>query len=367
MKLLLLTISWFKEGKLKQFLTAPSTIACLLLTISACSVKPAEEEARSTKTKILVLGTLHFIPDSSMAEAQQIAEALIAYNPDLVATEFTPYYDTLSLRKYYTDTYNDILRHREKEGISVAAALDSITHYQQLAQQSPSPEALAKLAKYYYLLGDLSNSYYYVYKLNAHEGSMTANQLEKVKSTIGEDRYARLSRSLKNDEYGTIVFPVAHAAGLATTTPVDHQARADSFVYWQKKHYDILIAKYSKPVYDSIIEAFEATNDPESAFNTITSQNTHHYIKSRPDFYWPIPGLEYDSTMVAKTLEPWSYRNELAIKRLHEAIQETGSKRALISFGAMHSAPFIEILKKYPQYEVILLEDLYSNQPVTKK
>lgn len=332
-------------------------LALSFLCLSSCSDKPKEQDVPVPKAKILVLGTNHYIPDSGKHEAEFILEKLVKYKPDLVATEYSPYYDTLSLRKWETKYYDAFLSAREREGISENEILDSIKHYQTVSVEAYSNERLAKLARFYYLLGDKSNLCYYVYQLVEKENEMSPTQFDRVKAIIDEELYGQVSGRLKNDEYGNIVFPLALSQNLKETIPVDHQAKADSFVYWQKHQYKLLIEKYTKPVYDSIIEAYEANKSKESPDNMIT-MNTHQFIQDHPDFYWPIPGLEFDSLTVVKTLEPWDYRNELAIERLDEAIRETGSKRAIITYGAMHAPPFIKILEKYPQYEVLLLEDL---------
>lgn len=342
-----------------RFYTCSSLLLIFtLLIVCACSERSNKQEEAVPKTKILVLGTAHFIPDSSKHEADFILKKLIDYKPDLVATEYSPYYDTLSLRKWETNFYKAVLSAREKEQVSTKQILDTISYYKALPNQEVSLERLAKLARYYYLLGDKSNYRYYVYQLRSREKDMSPAQLVQVKAIVDEEVYDKTSRQLNNDEYGNIVFPLALSQSLKETIAVDHQARADSFVYWQKHQYKLLIEKYTKPGYDSIIQAYEANRKPEDSYHSMITLNTHKYIQDHPDFYWPIPGLEFDSLTVLKTLEPWNYRNELAIKRLDSAIQSNGSKRAIITYGAMHAPPFIEILKKYPQYEVILLEDL---------
>ena len=187
------------------------------------------------------------------------------------------------------------------------------------------------------------------------EDNMPPRQQANVKAIIGASLYERVTKRLRNNEYGNIVYPLAVSQDIEETVPVDHQARADSFVYWQKHHYDVIIEKYTKPVYDSILEAYKQSK-PTS--HSMMEQNTHAYLQEYSEFHRPIPGLEYDSFSVVKTLESWNYRNELAISRLDSVIQATGSKRAIITYGGMHTPPFLRILKDYPQYDVLILEDL---------
>lgn len=343
--------------QLNKLLYIFSFLVASLLFLNACSDSSKEQEPGEPATQILVLGTNHYIPDSAKEEAAFILAKLIDYKPDLVATEYSPYDDSLSLSSYYAKYYQKFQGMRREAGLSTDDILDSIHHYQALPAADTALERLAKLARFYYMLGDLSNSRYYAYQLQRKEAQMSPDRLAELKAIMGDDIYDTASRQLKNDEYGNIVFPLALSQKLKETIAVDHQARADSFVYWQKHHYKLLIEKYTKPGYDSIMEAYRTQQQAEAPL-TMLSMNTHQYIEEHPDFHWPIPGLEYDSLTMLKTLEPWDYRNELAIERLDAAIRRSGSKRAIITFGAMHAPPFIEILKKYPQYEVLLVEDL---------
>lgn len=358
MKNLILSLCKLKEVNFKQFFCSSLILVFLLLSFSSCSNSNKKNDVDVPKAKILVLATDHFIPDSSKHEAEQILEKLIEYKPDLVATEYSPYYDTLSLSKWETNYYKTIKSIREEESISTKEILDSINHYHELSDKNYSLERLAKLARLYYLLGDKSNYHYYIYRLVSRESDMSPGEFDKVKSIVSEAVYDPVSKRLRNNEYGNIVFPLAVSQNIKETTPVDHQAKADSFVYWQKHHYKVIIEKYTKPVYDSILDAYRANRQAENSYNNMLSKNTHKFIQDHPDFYWPIPGLEFDSFSVKKTLKPWDYRNELSIERLDSAIQSTGSQRAIITYGSMHAPPFIEILKRYPQYEVLILEDL---------
>ena len=123
-------------------------ILLVMLGMSACSKKSKQTEKNDEsviKAKVLVLATNHFIPDSSKHEAEQILEKLVTYQPDLIATEHSPYYDTLSLRKWETNYYKTIESIKDEEQLTTEVLLDSIPYYHTIADGSYSLEHLANI------------------------------------------------------------------------------------------------------------------------------------------------------------------------------------------------------------------------------
>ncbi len=324
-----------------------------VLNQSSCSVK--DRDANSEKPQIVVLATKHTIREEDKRDVEIILERLKSYGPDLIATEQSPHYDLSSLKKYEPKYYKTFTTLREKYNYSSDMLLDSIRYYHRKADDD-SIIHLAHLARLYYVLGDRSNYQFYIYRVREVAGKSSPDEAEKAVEIIGKDLYERVSKRVKNSEYGNIVFPLAGHMGITKMVPVDHQAKADSFVYWQKRHYEVLISKHSRSGYDSIMAAYMETHEVD---NGLLEQNTHEYLETFKDFHREIPGLDYDSLCMANTLMYWDYRNEIAISRLDSAMKANGSKRALITFGGMHAPPFLQILREnYPEYRVLTIDNI---------
>ncbi|MDX1940637.1 MAG: DUF5694 domain-containing protein [Saprospiraceae bacterium] len=296
---------------------------------------------KDKKTEVLLVGVIHYIPDSLSCNWQSVYDKILRYKPDQISVEYIIPSDSASLTFSLGENYR--------------STWDSLT----LAWQEKKNESQRiELWKSYHLNLDFANRDYQTYLLYKN---MPPN-LPFI-DTIGEfkkffnDRHKRLIAARKESEFFNLVFPLADALDIPYLYPTDERAynlaQSEAYVQWD--------AELKNTAYMEKLNSFwKEFNETEAA--QILTCNAIEFVNSRD---W-LEKSDYGQAQILhdtnnkyykEYVNVWYKRNESIANRIIEASRASKARKMAVFYGYMHIAPVKKYLERQG-FTVKLIGDL---------
>lgn len=295
--------------------------------------------AQGSKTKILLVGSIHHIPDSLDANWKKLRSALYQFRPQIICVEYRIPTDTVSLQN--------------ASGLKIFQRLDSISNswkakVEELAGEARDFNLFIKQFSDYYTHADFGNANYQAYRLNKYFWHLLAkfpnNGIIKQITTI--------KNNLRQNEYWNVIFPVADSLKIPYLFPTDNWVYnllfSSAYQSWSKELGDTHYMnkwKQSYEVFNQIENNHLQSKDAIEFVNSAAWQKNADYIQT---------GLltEAKNENYQEWVGLWHQRNHAIAKNIESVVAEFKPSKMLVVFGYMHIPVIKRELKKGRQSRI---------------
>ena len=278
-------------------------------TIIYLSILTISVLCQAQRVDVMIVGTVHHFNDEfkSLQDFEGIKKDIISYNPDIICIEAIPISDTLSLKEISPNTMKraDSLRIALNEG-----RYDSLaTCAQMLGAQ--------RFASY-----DFWNAYYAWD--SAGIGKLHAGP------------FAKYHRSLKNSEYGNIVFPAARSLGITEFQNIDYRVGEKEFLTNNNIVLKKLLFKLKIKPIASYMKTQKRYKKEHEAGTLMDFVNGEEFQNSFSQLIDELPTKLKKLPEAKFVKESWHHRNKIMADRIDEAAQRVEAGKVLVTVGAAH-------------------------------
>ncbi|MEP5610868.1 MAG: DUF5694 domain-containing protein [Cyclobacteriaceae bacterium] len=263
---------------------------------------------QAQRVDVLIVGTVHHFSDEYLLrqDFEKVQKDIVSYDPDIICIEAIPTFDTLSLA--------EILPRNMKRADSLKADLSVGTY------QTATPSQLLgaeRFANY-----DFWNAYY------AWDSLGTGDQ--------APGPFSKFHRSLKNTEYGNIVFPAARTLGVDQFQNIDYRFGEKAFLANNNKVMKKLLFKLKLKPIRSYLKIQKRYKKAHEAGNLMDFVNGEAFQKSFSTLIDELPDMLKKSEEAKSVTESWHKRNSIMAKRIYQSAMENRASKVLVTVGAAH-------------------------------
>ncbi|MEM1408178.1 MAG: DUF5694 domain-containing protein [Bacteroidota bacterium] len=272
--------------------------------------------------EVTIIGTAHHFKDEyrQFQNLFEVQDFIVNLQPDIICIESIPTYDTLSFREIWPKTMAraDQLR-------------DTLKNAEFLRVNGSNP-GLLKGAEYYASY-DLWNAYYYW------------DNVVEVGDTLGYFSQYH-STSLKNSEYGLIVFPAARKLEVKKFFGIDYRVGEQKFISNNNKVIKKLLFSFKWKPLGSYLKTQKQYKKAEKEGKLIFYINSAEFQNSFSTLIDELPKRLPKSKEARMVKEYWLERNEIMANRLIAISKEQNAQRVLLTVGSAHVTHIKRFLEK---------------------
>ncbi len=299
--------------------------------------------------QVLLVGVTHTFPDRNAERFGAVSDAVMAFQPQHIATEFMPPSLRATAMKLGKKSLRKTMKQlQEKNNLATVPSSEQIQTLYTRLQQSPSLSKRAELAAHLYVAYDLANFYYQLYQLfealEPMKQNLRVQWLQTFEQYLMEDRVLiALALQLDGSEFGNLIFPIADTLQIEKLHGVDDQR-------WFRK-YQKAKQKSEKRLRRALnLNARElraslwGTYDSLDYFATQQSRalqflNTAYHDTLVVQAFSSMRSLE-TSRATQKYWEYWQWRNQAIAQNIATLCSRYPTERIVVFLGANH-IPFV--------------------------
>jgi hypothetical protein len=297
---------------------------------------------------LLLVGTMHYLPDSAGRNWQEFASFLDTYKPDAICVEYWMPDDSTSLKQVDGGRYRAVLDSLANAWkIDKAAAQNRIkTLYAELDHA----DDLKKRIELYQLLhisADYGNADFQAWRAYQLTSTLTENEKQLLrKEWPGYRRIEWLvTGKLKNNEYGRVVFPLAVKYNITYLYPVDDRTYNMRFsIAYGKGFEELTGTKMADKIRASWDEFIKLEAEAIKKGNALMFINSNEWME-RSNYMQAIQYENSGSIHNKDYVRYWNLRNEKVGVNILEQIKGKEFKKVAVFMGNLHIPNIKEHMK----------------------
>jgi len=329
----------------------------LIFTFSCFAAK----KIKVSNTEILIVGTLHELEAEHAHQYAPLYEAVKAFQPEVICTEFRLSIDTLSLQEVYGQNYlykmDSLANHWNINTDHIQKEIQRL--YQAIDKKEDINQRMELWSRLYISM-QRGNAYFQSYFVDQAFTELSVKEQTQFKNRFPMfETMMNIIGTGKNDEYFRVAFPLAEEIKASYLYPIDDQTlRTPYHEAWQQtykeldgsshlKDFEVFVEKFS--------EKFDIENDEQRAIklNSLEAQKQLLILEGQ---FFPRSLSEAHN----KKSEYWMQRNENMAKHILNVASQNEGKRIVVFAGCSHVAPIKLKLKKLGPYIVKTIPDVLS-------
>lgn len=314
---------------------------------------------KNVKPEILLVGILHYIPDSLSCNWSDTYQKLLRYKPDQIAVEEVMPTDEASLMQDYGKNYRAAW-----DSVSIAwagkkvNASDSIRHYMTLLNKEENPAFRLQLWKYCHLGLDMGN--------RGFQGYLMAQNINRYMSlmdtTMGWGKYfwasyKRMNKNKKDSEFFRLIYPLAVKSGITYLYPTDDRITYPLQSNAYGKFANELAGTTAMKKFEDFWKDFiKAEAEHLGKCNVLSFVNSKEWLANTD--YGQAHILDDTKSAYYKAYaDVWYRRNRSIANRIIAAAKQSKAKKMAVFYGYMHIFPVKRFLEEQG-YKVKILGDI---------
>lgn len=317
-----------------------------------------------SQQKILLIGTRHRTFPDRVKEIIPIGEAVEHFHPEIICVEYRTSTDTTSLKNSYTDERLNVIEAMRKDwNIPSGSVSDKINLLANATDLQSDLTKRMQLHNLYFVSPDFANADYQFYLLMMSlNGDSSKRFLLKERFPHFEEIESRhFSKIDRNNEYTSLVFPLATKLNISYLYPIDDMSswkefekyveileKRDTSLTNRKKYYQ------RSDDFDKKIQAFPKGSNEWIFINSPEMINDLMYVEA----YKVDKTSSEEINMLSYY---WIERNKKMARHIHEVARLQPKKNIVAFFGASHVGAVREELNKLnAHYKILTLFDALS-------
>ncbi|HET9056824.1 MAG TPA: DUF5694 domain-containing protein [Chitinophagaceae bacterium] len=321
------------------------------------------QSQKAEELQILLIGTSHQAGAKTKQDTSAIMSAVRIFQPDAIAVEIIPAWDTLSLRNsrskfiYLSDS---ILKANKWGKEFLYERINALNT--EISLQPGRPPLYDSLAFYYLLTGDVyGNSAYnwFIAKKISENNPLWQSLFSKTPF------YKWTENFLQGSEFNTLIFPFAFQANYKYLYPVDDMSEALLAKEYQKKTMNSLVFGILKLNFKAFKvlrmlkrqkKEYAEAEKKGKAYELVNTEKFQQQVAELFDNIYP----KWSQSKWAKLVQlNWNQRNDRIAKRIISiSHQNPKIKKIVLFIGAAHLTALKRTLYKAEKISVNTLNNI---------